>query len=33
MISDFKIDENLKVEFLVPDLDGGSFILGIYLLG
>jgi hypothetical protein len=33
MISDFKIDENLKVEFLVPDEDGSSFILGISLLG
>jgi hypothetical protein len=33
MIPNFKIDDNLKVEFLVPDLDGGSFILGISLLG
>jgi hypothetical protein len=33
MISDFKIDQNLKVEFLTPDEDGSSFILGISLLG
>jgi hypothetical protein len=33
MISDFKIDQNLKVEFLTPDADGSSFILGISLLG
>ena len=33
MISDFKIDQNLKVEFLTPDEDGNSFILGISLLG
>jgi hypothetical protein len=33
MIPNFKIDENLKVEFLVPDLDGNSFILGISTLG
>lgn len=33
MITDFKIDENLKVEFLVPDADGNSFILGISDLG
>jgi hypothetical protein len=33
MITDFKIDENLKVEFLVPDVDGSSFILGISDLG
>lgn len=33
MITDFKIDENLKVEFLVPDEDGNSFILGISELG
>jgi hypothetical protein len=33
MITDFKIDENLKVEFLTPDEDGSSFILGISLLG
>lgn len=33
MIPDFKIQENLKVEFLLPDEDGNSFILGISLLG
>ena len=33
MIPNFKIDDNLKVEFLVPDTDGNSFILGISLLG
>jgi hypothetical protein len=33
MIPNFKIDDNLKVEFLVPDLDGNSFILGISVLG
>jgi len=33
MINNFKIDENLKVEFLVPDIDGNSFILGISTLG
>ena len=33
MITDFKIDENLKVEFLVPDEEGNSFILGISELG
>jgi len=33
MITDFKIDENLKVEFLTPDADGTSFILGISQLG
>jgi hypothetical protein len=33
MISDFKIDQNLKVEFLTPDEEGNSFILGISLLG
>jgi len=33
MISNFKIDENLKVEFLTPDEDSQSFILGISLLG
>ena len=32
MISNFQIDQNLKVEFLVPDVDGNSFILGISLL-
>ena len=33
MIPDFKIDENLKVEFLTPDEEGNTFILGISLLG
>jgi hypothetical protein len=33
MIPNFKIDDNLKVEFLVPDSEGNSFILGISLLG
>jgi hypothetical protein len=33
MITNFKIDQNLKVEFLVPDLDGGTFILGISTIG
>jgi hypothetical protein len=33
MIPNFKIDDNLKVEFLVPDSDGNSFILGISTLG
>lgn len=33
MIPDFKIDENLKVEFLIPDETSNSFILGISLLG
>ena len=33
MITDFKIEENLKVEFLVPDEEGNSFILGISDLG
>ena len=33
MIPNFQIDQNLKVEFLVPDEDGSSFILGISLLG
>jgi hypothetical protein len=33
MITDFKIDENLKVEFYVPDDEGNTFILGISLLG
>jgi hypothetical protein len=32
MIPNFKIDDNLKVEFLVPDADGNSFILGISIL-
>jgi hypothetical protein len=33
VIPDFKIDENLVVEFLLPDEDGNSFILGISELG
>jgi hypothetical protein len=33
MITDFKVDQNLKVEFLTPDEDGNSFILGISSLG
>ena len=33
MIPNFQIDQNLKVEFLVPDIDGSSFILGISELG
>jgi hypothetical protein len=33
MIPNFKIDENLIVEFLLPDEDGNSFILGISELG
>jgi len=33
MIPNFAIDQNLKVEFLVPDEEGNSFILGISLLG
>jgi hypothetical protein len=33
MISNYKIDENLKVEFYVPDDEGNTFILGISLLG
>jgi hypothetical protein len=33
MITDFKIDDNLLVEFLLPDEDGNSFILGISELG
>jgi hypothetical protein len=33
MITNFAIDQNLKVEFLTPDEDGNSFILGISLLG
>jgi hypothetical protein len=32
MIPNFQIDENLKVEFLVPDDEGNSFILGISVL-
>jgi hypothetical protein len=33
MIPNFAIDQNLKVEFLTPDEEGNSFILGISLLG
>jgi hypothetical protein len=33
MIPNFKVDENLIVEFLLPDEDGNSFILGISELG
>jgi hypothetical protein len=33
MIPNYQIDQNLKVEFLTPDADGSSFILGISLLG
>jgi hypothetical protein len=33
VIPNFKIDENLKVEFLVPDAEGNTFILGISDLG
>jgi hypothetical protein len=33
MITDFRVEDNLKVEFLTPDEDGNSFILGISLLG
>ena len=33
MIPNFKIDQNLVVEFLLPDEDGNSFILGISELG
>jgi hypothetical protein len=33
MINNFAIDQNLKVEFLTPDTDGNSFILGISRLG
>lgn len=33
VIEDFKIDENLKVEFFLPDAAGNLFILGISLLG
>lgn len=32
MIPNFQIDQNLKVEFLVPDEDSSSFILGISVL-
>ncbi len=33
MISDFTLQDNLFVEFLLPDEDGNSFILGISTLG
>jgi hypothetical protein len=33
MIPNFAIDQNLKVEFLVPDSEGNTFILGISELG
>jgi hypothetical protein len=33
MIPNFQIDQNLKVEFLVPDSEGNTFILGISELG
>ena len=33
MIANFAIDENLKIEFLVPDSEGNTFILGISELG
>jgi hypothetical protein len=33
MIPNFSIDQNLKVEFLVPDSEGNTFILGISELG
>jgi hypothetical protein len=33
MIANYAIDQNLKVEFLTPDEEGNSFILGISLLG
>lgn len=33
MIPNFNIETNLLVEFLLPDEDGNSFILGISLLG
>jgi hypothetical protein len=33
MIPNFAIDQNVKVEFLTPDEEGNSFILGISLLG
>jgi len=33
LIPDFKIGQNLLVEFLLPDEDGNSFILGISELG
>ena len=33
MISNFSLQDNLFVEFLLPDEDGNSFILGISTLG
>lgn len=33
MIADFSLEDNLFVEFLLPDVDGNSFILGISELG
>jgi hypothetical protein len=33
MIPNYRIEENLKVEFYVPDEEGNTFILGISLLG
>jgi hypothetical protein len=33
MIANFNIEDNLKVEFLVPDSEGNTFILGISELG
>lgn len=33
MIPNYAINQNLKVEFLTPDIEGNSFILGISLLG
>jgi hypothetical protein len=33
MIPNFAVDQNLKVEFLVPDSEGNTFILGISELG
>jgi hypothetical protein len=33
IIEDFDIATDLKVEFLLPDIDGDTFILGISLLG
>lgn len=33
MIPNYAIDQNLKVEFLVPDAEGNTFILGISELG
>lgn len=33
IVEDFEIATDLKVEFLLPDIDGDTFILGISLLG